>query len=599
MDVIIDERLRERLAADEFSALASYCQGAECSIQLVKWLGGSGSDIKLAEVRIDDRDRTRRSVLKYCPSDGTPGADYLAFKRAEKMGPRRFVAAHLAAIDRGHDKPILNGTDGLFILMEPRHSEQVGFDTLAALPDQLPKACKTVTTSILKEWNGRKARLKYSDQAFTATEYLRSITKNGCEPDGPIRQAAEYLGISAAEPTLPGQLLPNPIVAVAAAQGHHPNVLDETFVTGICGNAHGDLHQDNILVPLPHTDQEPPHNLFTDYVLIDLTNYGNDKMIAVDPVHLLLSIIARRLREVPVRQRYRLQELILAPEVTVPGRLQGDLTDTVRAVHAAGTAFARERGLHREWLLETCIATAGCALLFVGRDLPEDDRRWFLELAALALERVEILREGSPAGSAGLVIRPGPGLPEGRERPSAVANHADDQQEDWETEPGPPKRPAQRTPKVTHINPSSEPRHKVQEDPGAAPNQAIIESAEAFRKLADELGAEISRISANHPSGGPAHATAAVTDILAKFSSELTQAQDWQRQHRSEWNITYGTAIGALRTQVNRLTVLVSSLGEVGTDPDIWQDIDQALQAIQRFIQKGMLFRLSGQPPDP
>jgi hypothetical protein len=618
---ILDKKLKDRLTTDEFGALSRYCQGAECSIRIVKWLGGSESNAKLAEVIIDDNAGRRRSVLKYCPAKGTPTADYLAFKRAEKNGPPRFAATHLVRIDREHDRPIINGTNGLFILMESRSGGQFSFDTMTALlgRESLPDECEKIVSSILGEWNERDTTLKSTNREFTAGDFIREIVGDGCEPGGSIRLTAERLGVVASESTLPDRLLPNPIAA-ATRERSQGRAIDDILISGIRGNAHGDLHPDNILLPLPLTGESPSSELLDGFVLIDLTTYSNERLLSVDPVYLLLSIVARRLTEIPDKPKTRLHELILDPEGAAPGKIPGELIKVTQQLHYAGLRFAEERGLRTEWLAETTVATAGCALLFVGHDLPEADRRWFLELAALAIEKIETLPTGqrkdmsmpdAMESATPLILSPdlSENPTESSYESTGPLDRSLEDRTSWSREEEEPmESPGTQKPDLTpdeiqqNVTPLKPQAKRLQGTSVSSENisDAVLQNfAEKCAELAARLASEISEINDNLSAEAARDATMVSLDLLEELSATLTMVQQWQRQNKSEWNITLGTTIGALRTQLNSVTFLVRSLGENGTTPRALQDIGRAVRSIQRFIRKGMQFDTFGKSPGP
>ena len=113
---LLDPRLNEHLADQEFGTLAIWCQIVECSIDFDRWLGGGRSKAKLAVVTIQDRHSQRKGVLKYCPFGDKPSASiFSGFVRAERSGPRGFAKKHLVGIDLAGKVPIINGNEGLFI----------------------------------------------------------------------------------------------------------------------------------------------------------------------------------------------------------------------------------------------------------------------------------------------------------------------------------------------------------------------------------------------------------------------------------------------------------------------------------------------------
>lgn len=380
---MLDPRLEEHLGAQEFRALSTWCENEKCRINLEQWLGGGKTQAVLAVVLIRDRYSLRKGVLKYCPPSRAGAAtDFRDFKKALGSGPPGFASKHLIGIDQAADRPIPSGSGGLFLLMKYAGGGRDDYDTMATLLDReiLGSACETIVTSTLVEWNDVRHEDEQSNDDLPAVDFLREILGDRCESGGSIRAAAEKLDVSCSESFFHGSrgLLPNPLAAATSGEW-----IGEISVLGFRGNSHGDLHADNILIPRPQQGN-PSAADFERYVLIDLSTFSSRGLIAVDPAHLLLSIIARRLKEVP-DTRGRLARLVLEPEHE-PGGISVELASAVRGIQQVGNLHFDDRGLYKEWRAEFTLAIAGCALLFVGRDLPDDHRRWFLELAGMAID---------------------------------------------------------------------------------------------------------------------------------------------------------------------------------------------------------------------
>jgi len=382
---MLDARLGERLDAQEFRALSTWCENERCRIKLERWLGGGKTQAVLAVVLIRDRHFPRKGVLKYCPPPSRAGdaTDLQYFRKALGSGPPDFADKHLIGIDKAADRAIPSGSGGLFLLMKYAGGGRDDYDTMATLLDReiLGSACETIVTSTFVEWND----VIHEDEQpndLPAVDFLREILGDRCESGGSIRAAAEKLDVSCSEAFFNGSrggLLPNPLAAATSGQW-----INEMSVLGFRGNSHGDLHADNILIPWPQQGN-PSAADFARYVLIDLSTFSSRGLIVVDPAHLLLSIIARRLKEVPDTRTRSLAQLVLDPD-REPGGISVELASAVRGIQQVGNSYFDEKGLYKEWRAEFTLTIAGCALLFVGRSLPDDHRRWFLELAGMAID---------------------------------------------------------------------------------------------------------------------------------------------------------------------------------------------------------------------
>jgi hypothetical protein len=414
---LLDERLKKHLGEPEFGALLTWCENKKCRLIWEQWLGGGKTQAVLAVVRIRDRYKPRKGVLKYCPPrrDGVP-TDYRAFKEALGSGPDTFAEDHLIGIDQAADEPIPGGP-GLFVLMDYADDGQDGYDTMATLlgREVLGTACKTIVTSTLVKWNEDGNEDGQSDEDLPAVTFLHEILGDRCDEGGPIHAAADRLGISWSEPFLQGpegQLKSNPL---AVASGFDAWV-NEMSVTGYRGNSHGDLHADNILIPLPHPGSSPSDAEFKRYMLVDLTTFNSNGLLAVDPAHLLLSIIARGLKDDPDALTDSLARLVLKPDYE-RGAISVALASAIRGIWEAVIPFAAGN-MRKEWSSEFTLAIAGCALLFVGRDLSDKHTQWFLELAGMA---IDALKEVQPkrenlAGEGG--VPPRDQLPQHHQAPA-------------------------------------------------------------------------------------------------------------------------------------------------------------------------------------
>jgi hypothetical protein len=409
----LDQRLHERLSRTEFGALELWCVNLGSSIELVRWLDGGNTGAKVAVVQLQDDHGPRQVVLKYCPSlpDGIAG-DYRAFVAAAESGPPDFAETHLVGLDPWVNAPVINGRRGLFLLMGWRSSGIDHYDALATLLDRdaLGPACCVVATSILTDWNSRPK--SFRSAKLTVHEFLREVVGKRCEPGGSVYRMATRLGMPLSEPTVTfrgGETWRNPFAAVSTGDG----IRHLGYTSGFRGNAHGDLHADNILVPKPPNAVLGPE-LFGKYVLIDLSTFGSARLLTVDPIHLLLSIIGRRFTALSTEGRSRMLDMVLEPRTAERGGIPSELAAAAAAIRDAETAFADAPGRHLydDWQRERLLAIAGCALVFIGRRLPYVDARWwFLELAARAL----IAYQGPSGGS-------GPSAPSGASKPSTVSD---------------------------------------------------------------------------------------------------------------------------------------------------------------------------------
>jgi hypothetical protein len=385
---LLDKRLKKYLDGPEFDALLMWCENKECKITWKQWLTGGRTQAILAVVLIRDGYTPRKGVLKYCPPPrtGVP-TDYRAFKKALDSGPSGFAKDHLIGIDPAADDPIPGGP-GLFLLMKyvgGDHNDYDNYNTMAPLLGReiLGTACKTIIKSTLAKWNDAKNVGGQSNDDLPAVDFLREILGDRCEQGGPIRAVADKLGTSYSTPFLQGPqwgVKSNPLAAATRLD----ESINEMSVIGFRGNSHGDLHPDNILIPLPHQGNAPSVAEFEHYVLVDLSKFRSNGLLAVDPAHLLLSIIASGSKNDPDALTDNLARLVLDPEYE-RGRVSVALANAIREIWDAGVSFPASN-MRKEWSTEFTLAIAGCALLFVGRNLSDEHSRWFLNLAGMAID---------------------------------------------------------------------------------------------------------------------------------------------------------------------------------------------------------------------
>ena len=307
----IDPRLQERFSSHALEALSVWCQNMEYTIEFSDWLGGGRSGAMLAAIYLNGGKGARKAVLKYCPSQhDQPPLDFQSFRRAARSGPRGFARQHLVSLDPSVKEPI-QVPKGLFLVMEYRSEGHDRYNTMSVLLDRsaLGTACKTIMPRILEKWNNVQGNPRLESGGMQAQEFLQEILGHRCGQGGSIRLAVERLEGSTPDlyTTNSGQRLPRPLAAVISGEN-----IANVRLPGFRGNAHGDLHTDNILIPVP-VNAPPSVAHFEKFLLIDLSTFRADRLLAVDPAHLFLSITSRGLPSLDEQARDRLADLILDP----------------------------------------------------------------------------------------------------------------------------------------------------------------------------------------------------------------------------------------------------------------------------------------------
>ena len=596
---MLDRSLHEHLDDREFGTLSNWCENAGCSITLIRWLAGGGTSAKLAVVLIDDGHYERKGVLKYCPSKNAQPRDFQAFNVASESGPPGFAKKHLVSLDSAAQKPIPNGSDGLFLLMSWNVGGRDKYDTMAALLDRevLGTACETVVKSTLLDWNNVKRKVSGARADTSATEFLYEILGGRCEPGETIHVAAQGLGASFTEAYISGpeKLLPNPLAAATTSMW-----VAGKNVFGFRGNAHGDLHADNILVPQPH-EGRPSVAHFRRYILIDLSTFSNRRLVAADPAFLLMSIIARRLGDISATGKVRLARLVLEPEYEESGGIPGEITLAARGIQRAGIAFAKRGSLYDEWQAESILAIAGCALLFVGWSHSDDDRLWFLQLAGMAIDAFVYSHGRRDVPLVRNDTRPQDALPQ--PRPAENTGGADQTPVSPSTCPMPGRKPENSDSRKSPQGGAPPSRGTTPDGPALAPvpdavapalnvsenvlsaTPVVIEQGVAVcTALADELASEIEEFADNVPPKAASAQLFTARDIVDDLSEAARNMLAWLEQGSSDHHISYITAIEAVRVQIAKVTGALHQMSEHGINPNSQGDAAAAIERLQHAI---------------
>jgi hypothetical protein len=563
-----DPSLRKQIPVDAFEALSAWCNDMDISIDFRDWLDGGHSRASVALVRLRGVNPYRDAVLKYCPArEDEPQPDFNAFRRAAKSGPKGFAQKHLVGLDSVSDHPIRNGAKGIFLIMEYPPGTYYRYVSMATLLDRtsLAAACKEILPQILQRWNDVDRTLRQERGEIGAQAFLQEILGTRCDRGKPIRLAVEAIERRFPDVYLTeaGTELPSPLAAVLSGQG-----IENISLPGFRGNAHGDLHLDNIFIPTPGKGAAPSAKDFRGFVLIDLSTFDDNRLLAVDPAHLLLSIVARWPSNMTAQEKEKLADLVLAPDKAETGTIPTGLAQAIQAIHNAGVQLANRRRQYPGWHMECLAATAACALLFVGRKGIDDaSRRWFLRLAARAISLLQEEASGSEAGGTKARI-PSPSRAEARVIPisKAAAEQGDS--------PAPP---------ADEVSGASD-------DPIGA-----------CARLAEELVSEIRDLAVKDMSSvrDIASATTYAQVIAEDLANALDGAQKWYEVQRPDMHLAYATAIGIAEVQLTRLRQTLDAAGHRVLDRTALDGLCNSAEALVNCIGNISQVRRSGKSPYP
>ncbi|WP_217274413.1 hypothetical protein [Rathayibacter sp. VKM Ac-2835] len=149
--------------------------------------------------------------------------------------------------------------------------------------------------------------------------------------------------------------------------------------TALVGNVHGDLHVENILVPIQ--GQVEPER----YRLIDLASFSPNQSLTDDPANLLLSEVERLLISWQPSLAVALLEWIEERDDNALPQACVGLANAWNLVEQSGIEFAGSRGYALEWRSQFWLSLCSTALVLSSRDrLSRDIRAWFFELASVS-----------------------------------------------------------------------------------------------------------------------------------------------------------------------------------------------------------------------
>ncbi|MEU0538278.1 hypothetical protein ABZ319_00255 [Nocardia sp. NPDC005978] len=417
----LDPELCRGLDREVAEVLAAWAELHRRHYVLDRWLVNGRSRQAVAVVsETDTRDarnpRTTMLVLKVLssPSDSVQTIEYARHHQAESERPD-FARRHLSTFV--HDAvPVsarqwitfqriaannLENTEVLTVLLRRMLHPEERVDTpkhreIVCRPETFVDACRSIVAGVLGDWAGAPfipPAAGWDLKTFFGWHLFDQLEPGGRLAGWASDHDTELIRVEGE----PGPL-PNPF---AVARGR---VLADARIRPVVGRSHGDLHTDNALVRVrPQVDTD-------DWFLIDTALYDSVGPLTRDPVHLLLYVIARSMGDIAPSQQGALIDLLLDP-IDGPSHLVPTwLADLVRGVGAESGAWVERSGLAHLWREQTYLSLAACAMLFLGRTSTRDqDKSWFLRLAARAVARFAAERgvsvEGTTGDSAPQVVR--------------------------------------------------------------------------------------------------------------------------------------------------------------------------------------------------
>ncbi|MCT7354541.1 hypothetical protein N4P33_20615 [Streptomyces sp. 15-116A] len=554
-------------------ALAEWLQANDLELAEPELLdtGRSGGKLVSAFVRELDHRRTggMRVIKLVAPTpDAQPEPrNHGAALRSRVPGNEAFIDRHLVRLA---EKAWKLG-DCWVMFQHPAGDGKDETRTLAALgrSGRLPRLAAQIVKGVLSGWNPQDPAF---DTELTAARFVRELLGARVDEDSPLRtwvrahvdaEADERVWFAPAEGA---PALPNPL---ALSGGSPLNGRPVRFAAR--GRGHGDLHPGNIMVPV--RADAPPE----DYWLIDLSRFSEHALLARDPVHLLLCLIADAY--LPHLSEAARAELLAALTDTGPeceSRCEGPLipqglAELVVRVRTELIGWAAGRGVGRVWRLQWFLALQACALMFTARDrYPDRDRSWFFFLAAHAcgayLDCVDVERPRSAE-----VPTPG-GAPHrtGQEEETAPALPVVVGQVGPAPSDPAPESPAISAPALPAAVRRTEPA------PGVP---APASPPDAARRPAEDAGA----------------VPAVLTDIWSTFERPAQQVSDTAFGHlKSDVVLFVQRRATQLRLELSRVqiqsaTALPAGAAGLGRVQDLLHDVAAAAKPLHQFLVNPVL----------
>lgn len=379
---VLDPRLQSELDDDLRAGLLAWQREHGAHVVFDRLLDDGYTQARVFSVVVDEVEGSvRKCVLKAVPAGERGGQEPVAHATARASGPADFVDAHI--VEQPYPQQA-SPEGGVLMFQAVAGGDMSKVRPLSTLWENsdLPTVARRIAQALLEEWDPDPSVERMTSQDCV----LAQLGRRG-EPGGALDRWATALGEAAGESTLrfetKGPALPNPLTWLADTRA------DQEVLVHL-GRAHGDLHLDNIFLPLG------PPPVPEDFTLIDLSEFSERAPLCRDVPHLLLATIGRHLDDIPSGRRRGLVGRIIDAAVGAdlgPGTLSDrGHEDLVEQLLSAGDEWARRQDMLDSWRQEQLLGVIGTALIQTSVSIHRPEVRWwYFELAAAALGR--FLRE--------------------------------------------------------------------------------------------------------------------------------------------------------------------------------------------------------------
>lgn len=373
--------LAQALVPEAAEALVEWQASSKTTIVFDQWLVPGRSGAQVASVALSGQMGPRKVVMKVCPPGQTTGREPKRHQQALENAPQKFAARHLI---RQPIEPVKASRGWWVMFQEIAGGSMRSVRALSALRGrQMPTLAATIVSSVLADWNPAPEVVSKTPVEFLL-EHLGERLAAGGPFDGLLGELTYTSGLDGTG---------HPRWVRTPWQRTAPNIAawirDPDWggdagqrILAFYGKAHGDLHPDNIVLPVgpqPEVDK---------FQLIDLSAYSAAAPLSRDPGHLLLSCIIVEVSEMTEVQRQAVADFLINPTMDAPARLQvSGVCDMANDIAEAGEEFARRAGMLDDWQNMQLLSLAGNALLFAMRPVDPVIRGWAYHLACDALGR--------------------------------------------------------------------------------------------------------------------------------------------------------------------------------------------------------------------
>jgi WD40 repeat protein len=359
------------------AALADWATGQHSQVRLPsrRWKRCGYTESVLVAVVIHPgppgSGRPTKLIVKVCPTGRA--AEETGRHQEAWQDAREFAEQHLVRqLFPRH--PV---GDGRYLMFQESAGSLLTSRTVSELPDEhRVAALRSAVDLVLRKWNHDGP----IPRTGTAAAYLNNELRTALERPS-VRRWADAAGL-----LVPGRDWIS--TEADAVHGAMPNPVrmagPDSLVAGLeidylVGRSHGDLHVDNILVPVPQVGEPELHQMR----FVDLSEYRPDAPLTRDLVTLLLSALLPVVPDLPADQADALLTFVLGPNDRSPPRLPPILVETVRELYRVGEEHAREWG--DEWRAQYLLSVQAGATLYTTFDnARESGRWWYFRLAARA-----------------------------------------------------------------------------------------------------------------------------------------------------------------------------------------------------------------------